>query len=360
MSIDVEEIKVLIPRVPEAEKILPYLKRIDENRIYSNFGPLNSELIRRLSTYTGINSEYIATCANATLAIQGLMQTCPLQSEIWELPAWTFTATAAAAVQSGRKLRFVDASSDWRARFDRTSTKQNGLIDVAPFGDSIESEPVEKCKSLIIDAAPCFDSLKNFSLHEKYPIVIVVSLHATKLLPAGEGSFVLSNSKEWISKFKSWTNFGMNKDRVSLFIGTNAKLSELSAAVALASLDDWSNTRDKYVELTSRALSISHQYGFLTSPAMEKGLITPYWILLLNTIAQKKILIDSLNVNNIGWRDWWKHGIHKMPAYSHLATGSFPVADKISSLTLGLPFHTRLKDEDFLRIARSIGALMNQ
>lgn len=359
MSDQLKEIKVLIPKAPRVESLLPYLKQIDQNRIYTNFGPLNDELIGRLSSYTGFSSQKIGTCANATLAIQGLILTSPTQGKVWELPVWTFTATAAAALNSGKTLKFVDANLEWRANFDSISSVQNSLIDVAPFGDSILSDPVRKCGALIIDAAPSFDSLRNLSIHNDYPVAIVVSLHATKLLPAGEGSFVLSNSEEWISKFRSWTNFGMNDERVSQFIGTNAKLSEYSAAVALASLDIWNENRAKFIELSAKALEISHRLGFVTSPAMERGLVTPYWILVLKDTLQKKRLGELLEMNRVGWRDWWKDGIHRMPAYAGLVKGNYPIANQLSSITIGLPMHYYLSDQDFDRVSRILEQIKN-
>jgi dTDP-4-amino-4,6-dideoxygalactose transaminase len=357
MPSELKEIKVLIPSVPKADCILPYLKEIDSTRIYSNFGPLNAELIARLSSYIGIGTQNIATCANATLAIQGLIASNPIKSHDWELPVWTFTATPAAAVNSGKNLEFVDSNVHWRADFDSRRSKGHSLIDIAPFGDLIETMPVVKCKSLIVDAAPCFDSVKKIDLHDDYPVAVVVSLHATKLLPAGEGAFVFSNSTEWISTFKSWTNFGMDGDRVSQFIGTNAKLSEYGAAVALASLDLWPSTRIKFLELSKKALTTSHKYGFLTSPAMEKGLVTPYWILRLEDKKQKSHLINLLNNNNIEWRDWWKEGIHKMPAYANFIKRDFPQTDLLSSVTIGLPMHSELTEIDLMRISNLIKSL---
>jgi len=40
--------RMIVPRMPSAEAILPYLRRVDANRHYTNFGPLNAEFEARL------------------------------------------------------------------------------------------------------------------------------------------------------------------------------------------------------------------------------------------------------------------------------------------------------------------------
>jgi hypothetical protein len=49
-----ETIPVLRPLLPQADRLLPYLRRIDASRIYTNWGPLASELECRLSGQFGL------------------------------------------------------------------------------------------------------------------------------------------------------------------------------------------------------------------------------------------------------------------------------------------------------------------
>ncbi len=41
-------IPVLIPSLPETDAIVPYLRRIDQSHIYSNYGPLSREFTAKL------------------------------------------------------------------------------------------------------------------------------------------------------------------------------------------------------------------------------------------------------------------------------------------------------------------------
>src|SRR6266478_4083507 len=50
-QVQTKTIPVLRPRLPPAERLLPYLGRIDATRVYSNHGPLVSDLERRLADH---------------------------------------------------------------------------------------------------------------------------------------------------------------------------------------------------------------------------------------------------------------------------------------------------------------------
>ena len=348
-----EVIRVLVPKVPEFKSYKKYLKQIDERKIYSNFGPLNNLLVERLAEYFGVSPENVCSVANATLGIQGLIETLHLSKENaeWFLPSWTFTATATALAKTGSMATFVDIDHEWRAKFPE---RAEYLIDVAPFGDSINLSRLGQRKAVIVDAAPSFDSLRKVNFGTAFPIAVVVSLHATKLLPAGEGGIVISNSESWISEFKRWTNFGMDTDRISTILGTNGKLSEFSSAVALASLDNWSITRERFLDLRQRALAISHLNDFLCAPADEKFLATPYWILRTKSQQQTSDIEHRFWENRIETRKWWAVGLHKMKAFSNFSKGNLEETERTSDRYLGLPFHFDLRNRDFARIESAL------
>ena len=87
-----KRIPILVPNVPKYRSLKKYLKRVDSARIYSNFGPLNAELIFRLSKFLGVPERNIQTAANATLALEGAIRTSDESKLDWEMPSWTFAA----------------------------------------------------------------------------------------------------------------------------------------------------------------------------------------------------------------------------------------------------------------------------
>ena len=346
-------IKIMEPTGPKMREIHKYLRIIDKNGIYTNFGPLHDKLIFEFSKYFKINQNKIVLLSNATLALIGAIATTPNEYKVWQVPSWTFTATPSAIVAAGRSPRFVDVDEDWRAKF---SSKKHNWVDVLPFGDEMRISYDKKPNDfLVIDGAASFDSLKNINFGSLNSTAIILSLHATKLMSAGEGGVFITNDELWAKRLRNWSSFGFDfKNRVSDSLGINGKFSEYNAAVGLASFYKWEINRERIVHLTERVNEISNKYSFYVTPAMRKGLATPYWIVQLKTNSQKVKLMKQFKLLGIETRDWWAAGCKQMPAFNKFATESLVNTKKLSETTIGLPFHLKLTNADLNRIDYAI------
>jgi dTDP-4-amino-4,6-dideoxygalactose transaminase len=339
-------ISLMQPKLPTYEELAPYFRRIDSSKMYSNFGPLNELLISRLANYFEVDESEIHTVSNAT---QGLIGTIELLSEgldaIWDIPSWTFAASAIALKQARAVGTFCDVDSNWRVI---PSAGSDRFIDVLPFGESLrKSTPSLDNSVKIIDGAASFDALKGVGKLLDENSYLVISMHATKLIAGGEGGIVISKNPLWADRFKSWTNYGFEGTRISKNLGTNAKISEYTAAIALASLDQWEEIRGKILDNSKIAISISKDRGFSVNSSMQHGFATPYWILDCKDSNQKMRVINELTKLSIPTRNWWESGCHEMPAFSDFKRNSLEETEKIASRTVGLPFHYFLKDKDF-------------
>lgn len=345
-----ELIRIMAPQLPSKSDFSEYLDQIDVNQIYSNFGPLVRKLETELSDYLGIDPRLVVSCANATMGLEGLFSTSQVSSdETWETPSWTFAATNLAAIRSGIKIHFMDVSNDGRVT---PSENCRNLIDVLPFGDGPDcARYPESTQVCIIDAAASFDSVRDFQFPVGKKIAVVVSMHATKLMPAaGEGGFVFSNDEAWMDRFRKWSNFGFNSNRESEFIGTNAKMSEYSAAVGLASLANWNSDRQKWFGLMSHAREITEKYGFQIQSSAVHGFVSPYWIVDTGSSVLTKNMEKSCSDLLIETRRWWQFGNHLMSAFHSIPRSDLSNTERISSNLLALPLHLGLSPEDFERI----------
>ena len=339
-------IPIFRPRLPTFSQIEPYIKRIDNARIYSNFGPLEKEVVIRISDYLGMPPTNIATCANATLALEGALETS-VGSLNWELPSWTFTATASAVARSRRYGKFVDVDKFWRMGITSSSEQ---VIDVLPFGAtprSAEFYSQANLKNVVIDAAASFDSLKEIQLNANVSISGVISFHATKVLPAGEGAIFFSNDESWSSRFTSWTKFGMRETRNSENVGTNSKLSEYHSAVLLASLDAWENDKERWTEQQSIADKLAKKYDLELEPNFNVGTATPYFILVFESFDNRERMREICDSIGIQTRLWWESGCHEMPAYSKFERSDLTNSEYAGKVYLGLPFWIDMQEEDW-------------
>jgi dTDP-4-amino-4,6-dideoxygalactose transaminase len=247
-------IPIMRPKLPSADRLAPYLKTIDASRLYSNFGPLVLSLEDRLADHYGLNQGTVATVANATLGLTiALAVQQPPPGTLCAIPAWTFVASAHAAVTAGLVPYFVDVDPEtWTldpnrlfAELSRAPAPVGAVMPVMPFGLPLDMSAWEAFRSrtgiaVVIDAAAGFDSLVPSAVPS------VVSLHATKVLGAGEGGFVISTDPAIRHAVRTRANFGFDGSRQAQAQAFNAKLSEYHAAVGHASLDEWDQARTEW------------------------------------------------------------------------------------------------------------------
>src|SRR5262245_17204187 len=105
VEVKVPFVPVMRPKLPNADRLLPYLRRIDSGRLYSNFGPLTVELQNRLALHFGMPPDCVvcASCGTAALMAAILATAGPATRDrpYALVPAFTFAATAAAVELCG-------------------------------------------------------------------------------------------------------------------------------------------------------------------------------------------------------------------------------------------------------------------
>lgn len=350
---ELSRIPIFKPKLPSHEVLSKYFSQIDENRWYSNFGPLTSELEERLSDYFAVEKDCIVALSNGTAALEAAIDMCGNQSS-WSCPSWTFAATPSALLRSKRQLRFIDVDNDWRIRTNNDFDYPN-ILEVLPFGDRVKLSKWNEPKGTVLfDAAASFDSLFNFGKDAvNYEWGLIVSLHATKSLPAGEGGLFISNNSDWVHRVRAWSNFGFVNDRESSFVGTNAKMSEYTAAIALASLDVWEESRSKWEKQLKWMKQISELANLTIYPAAQSNYIAPYFIIETSKANIKSIEIEFSQAN-IETRKWWSKGCHTMNAFKHLPTSDLSKTENLSETTLALPYYVDLSADDKKRIENAL------
>src|SRR5882757_6498196 len=106
-------IPTMRPKLPIAERLVEYLWRIDQSRLYTNFGPLACALEDRLAEHYGLDKGTVTTVANATLGLSlALTAQGAKPGTLCALPAWTFVASAHAVVNAGLIPYFIDVDPE--------------------------------------------------------------------------------------------------------------------------------------------------------------------------------------------------------------------------------------------------------
>jgi dTDP-4-amino-4,6-dideoxygalactose transaminase len=355
-------IPIMRPKLPSADRLAPYLKAIDASRLYSNFGPLAVSLEDRIAEHYSLNQGTVATVANATLGLAiALAAQQPPPRTLCAMPAWTFVASAHAAVMAGLVPYFVDVDPEtWALNADklldelsRAPAPVGAIMPVLPFGLPIDTATWETFRSrtglaVVIDAAAAFDSLVPSAVPS------VVSLHATKALGIGEGGFVISSDLSFSGAVRTLANFGFESNRQAKVAAFNAKLSEYHAAVGHAALDEWGEARSEW---SSAAKAYRRALGGPNSVRLQPGFgetwISSTCLLSFSQPAADQIE-QSLRDGAIDTRRWWGHGAHTHPATASFPRTATPVTDLLARSTLAVPFYREIGTAEISRVVETV------
>jgi len=337
---EAKPVPILVPNMPRAHDLRKYLRRIDREKQYSNFGPLVTELESRLAQFLNVSPSRVVSVANASLGLMGTFITAP--TDEWIISNWGFPATAQALRHSLGNVSLADISpSTWLPEVESPPTASTGLVVTVPFGSKVSLDSFQSWPIVVWDAAASLGNFDDLSqLGEAHAVVF--SLHATKILGAGEGGCVVFGSESWAEAFRKWSNFGFSGSRHADPTGMNGKMSEYSAAVGLSSLDSWKNQKEKYLALRDWASETTDSNNALENPDFQKNSLSPYWIVLTETPKCRDQLKMTMSANQVDTREWWPQLVSD---YLPRPPGSWPETPNCEDLrdrNLGLPFYASM------------------
>ncbi len=337
------EVPVARPRLPLAGQLLPYLRRIDQSRWYSNSGPLVEEFEGRLAQHAGGGA--VGTVGNATIGLTLALLAYDLPpGSLCMVPSWTFAATGHAIQMAGLTPWLVDVDpASWaleasmaRELLPEAPGPVSVVIPVSPFGQPIDFSTWKLFRAetgipVVIDAAAMFDTIRARS------IPAVVSLHATKALGVGEGGFVITTDRSFVQEIQKRANFGFWGSREATARSGNGKLSEYAAAVGLAGLDQWTETRADFARV-GRAYAAA--FAGQSSVTLQEG-FGERWIssTVIATLGDgcAETVGRELAGRGIGTRQWWGGGLHRHAAFAQCPRSDLQATEILAGKVIGLP-----------------------
>ncbi|HEY0649373.1 DegT/DnrJ/EryC1/StrS family aminotransferase [Phenylobacterium sp.] len=344
-------IRLYIPDLPDADELVPFWRRIDAARWYTNFGPLEQAFAMAAATLLDAERPPgVATASSGTAALALALQALELPAGSRVLaPALTFPATAAAILAAGLEPLLADVDPNtWTLTPDiarRWTASVSAVVPVATFGVALpatawDSFAEETGLPVVLDAAGALG-------RQKAPrrCVAVFSLHATKTLGVGEGGLVAAHHADLVARVRQLSNFGF-EDGVAAVAAGNGKLSEWHAAVGLAQIPRaetlW-GAKDRLCGAYRRAL-----------PGVPMQAETPGNLVVRLPISAERVA-RQLAAEGIETRRWYQPDLTRHPAYEQLPrAGELSATASLHDHLLGLPFHSRLTDDEVSTVARAL------
>ncbi len=244
-----EKLHVGRPNIGDRSRLLERLNKILDDRWLTNNGPCVQEFEKRIAELVGVR--HCVVMCNATIALEIVIRALGLKGEVI-VPSFTFIATAHALQWQEITPVFCDIDPQTHnldpARVEQMLTSRTtGIIGVHLWGRACNIEGLtEICRKhglrLMFDAAHAFGCSHQGRMIGGFGDAEIFSFHATKFFNSFEGGAVVTNDDQLADRIRLMKNFGFaGYDNVS-HIGTNGKMSEVSAAMGLnglESLDDF-------------------------------------------------------------------------------------------------------------------------
>ncbi|HUT03311.1 MAG TPA: DegT/DnrJ/EryC1/StrS family aminotransferase [bacterium] len=306
-------IKLLVPTLPTTDSLIPYLRRIEEAKWATNFGHNVQELESRLrDRYPGNRVVTVSSCTTGLEIVYKMLREAGLKAIA--LPALTFPATILAAANSGLNVHYGDVDKETWAH-----------PNVALYGTPADGP--------MVDAAAAFGEQLMFG---DVPKIAVFSMHATKMVGAGEGGYIVCKTEEMENELRMRSNFGMlAPGTASIKNGTNGKMSEYTAAVALASLDAYD--RESWVRLYDLYEEFLPSWAF--RPKRPRG---AYPIMSVGLPVDAVPVQERMKANGVETRQWYCPAMDRHPLSTSFNYPELPVTRWIERHSLGLPYYPSL------------------
>lgn len=352
-------IYVTMPTLAPLEEVQQLMKSIWSTGIMTHNGPLVQRFEKECAEYLGVPS--VVSCVNGTIALQLAIRALRLSGEIITTP-FTFIATVNSILWEHCTPVFVDIDPEtFNIDPDKIESKITyhtvGIMPVHVFGnacdiDSIDSIAENNKLKVIYDA--CHAVGTNYKGHSvfEYGDISVTSFHATKMLNTTEGGGCFTSNRNLDEKLRRIRFFGFENHADIVEDGTNAKMTEVHAAVGLANLkylnaalDDRKKKYALYKELLSSDQTLQFQ-------RIDYGCNYSYFPVVFKDEETLLKVLERLNKKHIYPRRYFYPSVN---TFKHLVPYTpMPESENIASRILCLPLYFTLAEEDIKRICAII------
>jgi len=355
-----EGVRFVRPPTPPLDRVVARLTPSYDKGVLTN-GPLVAELERRTAERLGV-AEVVAVAS----CTAGLMLTLRALSPGGAVlvPSFTFAAGPHAVAWNG--LPIVFAECDARSlQLDCTDAADRlegigAVMATHVAGAPCDVADVERLAAgagvpALFDAAHAFGARRGGRAVGSGGVAEVFSLTPTKPLIAGEGGLVATNHGEIAALVRIGRDYGNPGNYDTQFVGLNARMSELHAAVALeslAELDEHLATREalarRYIDALGAIPGIVPQHV----PAENTSTWKDFTVRVLEDDfgASRDVLAAALRAEGVDTRCYFDPPVHRQRAHTQPSPVDLPVTDRVSASVVSLPLYRELEPSVIDRI----------
>jgi dTDP-4-amino-4,6-dideoxygalactose transaminase len=357
--------------VPDRERLAKRLDAILDSGMLTA-GPTVRELEEHVADLLDVpHVVAVASCTTGLmLALQALDATGPGVGNV-VMPSFTFSATAHAAFWAGGRPVFADidpgtltlSPDDLAGRLDGAKAVMATHI----YGTPCQVEQIDKIAAaaglpVVYDAAHALGSRRAGRPIGNFGAAEVFSMTPTKVAPAGEGGLVATRDAAVAEHIRLARNYGNPGDYNCAFPGLNARMSELHAAVGLASISELPQRVERRNEMAGLFTSRIDGLPGVRVPGVDAGDVSTYKDLTIIVDEQQygmdvPALAEALRAEGVDTRRYFYPAVHRQDAYAYLGEPrELPVTDMLAPRVLTLPLWSHMADRTVEALADLVTA----
>jgi dTDP-4-amino-4,6-dideoxygalactose transaminase len=372
-----DRLPLVRPTLDDVPGLTKRLGAVLESGMLTN-GPVVRELEERVAARLGV--EHVVGVSSCTAGLMLVYQALGAGSGTRVvLPSFTFAASAHAVVWAGAAPDFCDVTAE-RCSLDVAALEavlDDGERPAAVsathvYGHPAEVEAIDALAArrgvpVVYDAAHALGSERRGTPIGGFGAAEVFSLSPTKVVVAGEGGLVATNDAELAATIRLGRDYGNPGDYDCRFPGINARLSELHATVAIASLeglDAHIAHRQALVERFGSAvagipgLRITWPAEGDRSTWKDLTLVVDAAVFGMDVVA----LRAALDAEGIDSRRYYHPPIHRQVAYEGrwAAPRDLPCTDALSVSVITPPLWSHLTTAQIDRMGQAVVRIHEQ
>jgi dTDP-4-amino-4,6-dideoxygalactose transaminase len=354
------------PSIADPARLARELERIVSSDVLTN-GPTVRKLEERAAEYLGVR--HCVAVASCTTGLMLVLRAAEVSGDVI-VPSFTFAATAHAVAWNGLRPVFADVDPQTLTLSAAAAERAIGVRVSAILGTHLYGAPCDvdglaevarrNGITLFFDAAHGFGARRGERMVGGFGAAEVFSMTPTKTLIAAEGGIIATNDDLLAERCRIGRNYGNPGDYDCRFVGLNARLSELHAAVALASFDDLEERIARRNELATHYHDLVSEIPGIGFPVVRPEdrstykdltiLVDEAWFGL-----SADALGEALAAEGVETRRYYAPAVHQMRAYRAQAAGvHLPVTDQAARAALSLPLSTDMTGGQVERVGEAI------
>jgi perosamine synthetase len=310
---------------------------------------------------------------NGTIALDIALKSIRIKpSDEVIVPAMTYFSTASAVSYQYATPVFVDIDKesfnlDPKRIEDAISKKTKAILFIDYGGnpanfDSIKEISKKYNLSLLQDGAQSLGGIYKGKPMGAQAKISTMSFHMAKIITCVEGGMIFTHDKNLMSEVLSRRNQGeVGKENYNhVFLGTNARMTDIQAAIGLAQLKKLPIFLEKRKNIAKKYDELFNQYDLnvKTISTLRKNSINPYFLYPILIDNRDQIALYIKKKYGIDTRIAYSMPVYEQKLYSEgkakFKKMDCPVAESITSKILNLPIFPDMNEAMIEKVVLSI------